>query len=65
MKYRAKKDIKFSEDSGFEDYGVIPKGTICEVMIFERSPSIFYNGKAVCDPDSQMANDCFEEMKDE
>lgn len=60
MKFRAKKDIKYSELSGFEDYGMIPKGTVCEVMIFERSPAIFYNGKAVCDPDSKMAEECFE-----
>lgn len=62
MKYRAKKDIEFSKDSGFEDYGAIPKGTVCEVMIFERSPAIFYSGKAVCDPDSKMAEECFREV---
>lgn len=62
MKFKAKKDVKFSELSGFENYVMIPKGEICEVMIFERSPAIFYNGKAVCDPDSQMAKDYFDEV---
>ncbi len=65
MKFKAKKDMKFSEDSGWEDYGTIPKGTVCESDSFDRFLAIFYKGKAVCDVDSQMANDYFEEMKDE
>lgn len=62
MKFIAKKDIRHSELDGFENYGMIPSGTICKVAIFERSPAIFYNGKAVCDPDSKMAEDCFEKI---
>lgn len=64
MKYRAKKDIKFSENSGWEDYGTIPKGTICESDSFDRFLAIFYEGKAVCDVDSQMQLDCFEEVSE-
>ena len=62
MKFITKKDVKYSELNGFEDYGMIPSRTICEVAIFERSPAIFYNRKAVCDPDSKMAEDCFEKI---
>ena len=62
MKFKTKKDMKHSELNGFENYGEIPKGEICEVMFFERFPAIFYNGKAVCDPDSQMAKDYFEQI---
>lgn len=62
MKFITKKDIRHSELNGFEDYGMIPSGTICKVAIFERSTAIFYNGKAVCDLDSKTAEDCFEKI---
>ncbi len=62
MKFKAKKDIKSSEYSGWEDYGIIPKGTICGEGAFDRFPAIFYNGKAVCDVDSDMQKECFEEV---
>lgn len=61
MKFKARKDISCSKLNGFENYGMVPNGGICEVMIFEKCPAIFYNGKAVCDPDSQMAKDYFEQ----
>ena len=62
MKYRAKRDIDYSKDNGWEDYEFIPKGSICEVGIFERCLEILYKEKAVCDVDSQMERECFEEV---
>ena len=62
MRYRAKRDIEHTKDDGWEDYGFIPKGSICEAGLFERCLAILYKGKAVCDIDSQMAKDCFEEV---
>ncbi len=58
MKYRAIKEIQSAK--GFEYQGAIHEGEICEVKMFERFPTIFYKGKAICDIDSQMCKDYFE-----
>lgn len=61
MMYRAKKDIPKSV-KGYEDFGEIKKGNICNVGIFEGVRTLNFNGKWVCDFDSQMAKDYFEEV---
>ena len=61
MKYRAKKDIPKGV-KGYEDFGEIKKSDICEVDIYERVKTLKFNGKWVCDFDSQMANDYFEQI---
>lgn len=61
MKYMAKKDIPKSV-KGYEDFGEIKKGDICTVGIFEGVKTLAFNDKWVCDFDSQMSEDYFEEV---
>lgn len=62
--YRAKDIINSKIIEGWEDYGVIPKDTLCEVKeygLFECL-TIFFNNKAVCDIDSPMAIKYFDKI---
>ncbi len=62
MKYRAKRTLEYRKDDGLEDYGIIECGALCDTDIFDRCEVISYQGNAVCDIDSKMAEDCFEEV---
>lgn len=61
MKFKAKREVS-NKLRGWDFFETIPQGTICEVKNYMRSPAIFYKGKAVCDTDSQMCKDYFEEV---
>lgn len=60
--YKAKMDLDKKVNGGYEDYGVIPKGSTCFLSAWEGGIVISYNGKAICDPDSNMAKTCFEKV---
>lgn len=64
MKNRRFKTIKElpNTEKGWEEFETIPKETICEAPIWNGSETIEYKGKKVCDTDSQMAKDYFEEI---
>ena len=60
MKFIAVKPMRYPESGGIEDYGHIPKGTVCETAVVEGYEAILYQGKAVCDVDSEMVGEYFE-----
>ncbi|MCM1223440.1 MAG: hypothetical protein NC548_54225 [Lachnospiraceae bacterium] len=62
MKYKAKRDIDYSKDDGWEDYGIVPCGEMCETDILYGIDVITYKGIPICDIDSEMTKDCFEEV---
>lgn len=62
MKFITVKPMRYSESGGIEDYGYIPKGTVCETAIVEGCEAILHEGKAVCDVDSGMAREYFREV---
>lgn len=61
MKFKAIREVS-SKLCGWEFFETIPQGAICEVRNYMRIPAIFYKGKAVCDIDSQMCKEYFEEV---
>ncbi len=61
MEYKSIKEVPSTEES-WEDFETIPKGAICEVKDWDRAPTIFYKGKAICDVDSEMCKDYFEKV---
>lgn len=63
MKFIAIKPLRYPESSGIEDYGYIPKGTVCGTAIVEGCEAILHDRKAVCDVDSGMAGEYFERME--
>lgn len=63
MKFIAIKSLRYSESGGIEDYGYIPKGTVCDTAVVEGCEAILHDGKVVCDVDSGMAGEYFERME--
>lgn len=63
MKFITKKPLHYPKSGGIEDYGYIPKGTVCGTAVVEGCEAILYHGKAVCDVDSGMAGEYFERME--
>ena len=63
MKFITVKPMRYPESGGIEDYGYIPKGTVCETEIVEGCGAILHEGKAVCDVDSGMSWEYFERME--
>lgn len=61
MKLRAKKNIPMSV-KGYENFGEIKKGDIGAVGIYEGARTLVFNDKWVCDIDSPMAEEYFEEV---
>lgn len=61
MKFEAVKEVP-REVERWEESEAIPKGAICETVIFERVETITYKGKMICDADSQMAKDYFKQI---
>lgn len=62
MKFIATKPLRYPESGGIEDYGYIPKGTICGTAVVEGCEAIIHEGKVVCDVDSGMAGEYFREV---
>lgn len=63
MKFIAVKDLCYPESGGIEDYGYIPKGTVCGTAVVEGCEAVLYDGKVVCDVDSGMAGEYFREVE--
>lgn len=61
MKFRAIKEVPSSIER-WEESETIPKDAICETTMFDRVETILYKGKLICDADSQMAKDYFEQI---
>lgn len=64
MKFKANRQLEFSKDEGWEDYGIIPKDMICDSKPcgIGGYDTIFHNEIPVCDVDSEMRLDCFAEV---
>lgn len=62
-RYRLTKDLN-TEDTWEYDKGntTLKKGLTCYLDDWNRSLTIMYEGKAICDFDSKMANDYFEKV---
>lgn len=60
MKFIAIKPLRYPESGGIEDYGYIPKGTVCDTAVVEGCEAVLHHGKVVCDVDSCMAWEYFE-----
>lgn len=63
MKFITIKPMRYPESGGIEDYGCIPKGTICGTAVVEGCKAVLHHGKIVCDVDSWMAGEYFERME--
>lgn len=63
MKFITVKPMHYPESSGIEDYGYIPKGTVCETAVVEGCESVLHCGKVVCDVDSGMVWEYFREVE--
>lgn len=63
MKFITVKPLRYPESVGIEDYGYIPKGTVCETAVVEGCEAVLYEGKVICDVDSGMAGEYFERME--
>lgn len=63
MKFIATKPLRYPESGGIEDYGYIPKGTVCCTAIVEGCEAILLQWKVVCDVDSGMAGEYFVEVE--
>ncbi|WP_404820275.1 hypothetical protein [Lacrimispora sp. HJ-01] len=64
-RYRLIKDLN-TEDTWEYDKGntTLKKGLTCYLDDWNRSLTIMYDGKAICDFDSKMANDYFEKVNE-
>lgn len=62
MKFITVKPMRYPESGGIEDYGYIPKGTVCGTAVAEGCEAILHEGKVVCDADSGMAGEYFREV---
>lgn len=51
-----------STEEGWEEHETIPVGTTCEAHYWNGSDVIEYQGKKICDVDSEMAKDYFKEI---
>lgn len=65
MKFKANRQLEFSKDEGWADYGIIPKETLCDSKPWGIGGynTIFYNGIPVCDVESELGKECFDEIK--
>lgn len=62
-KYRLIKDLNNEETWEFEKGNtVLKKGIICYIQNWDRVLTIMFDGKAICDLDSEMAKDYFEQI---
>lgn len=62
-KYRLTKDLNDEETWEFDKGNTILKeGIICYVKNWDRVLTIMFEGKAICDLDSEMAKDYFEKV---
>lgn len=61
LKFITEKPMRYPESGGIEDYGCIPKGTVCETAVVEGCKAVLHEGKVVCDVDSGMAVEYFRE----
>lgn len=62
MKFITVKPMRYPESGGIEDYGCIPKGTVCGTAVVEGCEAIMHEGKVVCDVDSGMVGEYFREV---
>lgn len=65
FKFITVKPMRYPESCGIEDYGYIPKGTVCGTAVVEGCKAILHEGKVVCDVDSGVAGEYFKEMENE
>lgn len=63
MKFITIKPMHYPEPGGIEDYGYIPKGTVCGTAVVEGCEAVLHEGKVVCDVDSRMAREYFREVE--
>ena len=63
MKYKTVKDIPKDVEK-WEEIGFIPKGTVCECVLWHGIDTICLGEKAICDADSEMAKDYFEVVRE-
>lgn len=63
LKFIATKPLHHPQSGGIEDYGCIPKGTVCGTAVVEGCEVVLHEGKAVCDVDSGMAGEYFKRME--
>lgn len=63
MKFITVKPMRYPESRGIEDYGYIPKGTVCETAVVEGCEVVLHDGKVVCDVDSGMTGEYFMEVE--
>lgn len=65
LKFTATKNLHYPEFGGIENYGYVPKGTVCTTAVVEGCEAILHHGKVVCDVDSGMVEEYFkmEEIK--
>lgn len=65
MKFRANRNLEFLKDGGWEDYGTIPEGALCEARQWWVGgyEAIFYKGTPVCDVNSGLGKSAFDKVK--
>ena len=56
------KDCRHLCKNEINDFETVPVGTICKVRYWCGSDVIEYKGKKICDTDSEMAKNYFEEV---
>lgn len=62
-KYKLIKDLCTEETWEFgKENTLLKEGIICDVQDWNRSPTIMFEGKAICDLDSRMAKEYFEKV---
>lgn len=65
LKFITVKPLNYPESGGIENYGYIPKGTVCETEVVEGCEAVLHDRKVVCDVDSGMVMEYFREMENE
>lgn len=60
-KYKTIKDLSSTIEC-WDEHETIPVNTVCNVKYWEGSDTICYKDKFICDVDSEMAKEYFEEI---
>ena len=61
QRFKAIKEVP-STIEGWDEFETIPEGTICEAPCWNGISVIEYKGKLVCDVESKLAKEYFEEI---
>lgn len=64
MKFKANRQLEFSKDEGWSNYGTIPKDALCDSKPWGIGgyDTIFHKGIPVCDVESELGKECFEKV---